>query len=65
MGDAFAFVMFGSAVLLVLMLYFWPAINAIQYGHQATFGIVLLNLLLGWTLLGWIVAFVWSYQRER
>ncbi len=39
-------------------LYFLPAIvAAVRHTHNAT-GILLLNLFLGWTLIGWIVALV-------
>lgn len=39
-------------------LYFLPAIiAAVRHTHNAA-GILLLNLFLGWTLIGWIVALV-------
>lgn len=39
-------------------LYFLPAIiAALRHTHNAT-GILLLNLFLGWTLVGWFVALV-------
>jgi T4 superinfection immunity protein len=43
-----------------IALYFLPAINAGVRGHQNSGAIFALNLLLGWTALGWIVALVWS-----
>jgi hypothetical protein len=44
------FLIFGVA------LYFLPAIiAAARHTHNAT-GILLLNLFLGWTLVGWFVA---------
>jgi hypothetical protein len=42
------------------LIYFLPSIIALCRGHLSTFAIFLLNLLLGWTLIGWIVAFIWS-----
>ena len=48
----------GFVVLVVT--YFTPAIIAsCRYHHQEN-AITILNLCLGWTLLGWIVALVWS-----
>lgn len=41
-------------------LYFTPAIIASNRNHQRHGGILVLNLLLEWTVLGWIVALVWS-----
>lgn len=41
-------------------VYFVPTIVAAHRGHPQTVSIGLLNLLLGWTLLGWVIALVWS-----
>jgi hypothetical protein len=39
-------------------LYFLPAIiAAVRHTRNAT-AILLLNIFLGWTLIGWVVAFV-------
>lgn len=45
-----------------LALYFLPAI--IAWNKKSRTGIFLLNLLLGWTLLGWIAALIWSVTSE-
>ena len=45
---------------LALLFYFLPTICALMRGHMSTGAIFVLNLLLGWTLLGWIIALVWS-----
>jgi hypothetical protein len=49
-------------VLLIgtLVLYFLPAIVASRRKHHNSGAIFALNLLLGWTVLGWIVALVWA-----
>jgi RsiW-degrading membrane proteinase PrsW (M82 family) len=49
-------------ILAALMLgaYFLPAIIAINRNHQNRVAILVLNIFLGWTFLGWIVALVWS-----
>jgi hypothetical protein len=41
-------------------LYFLPWIVAYYRGHQNTAAIALLNLFLGWSFLGWVIALVWS-----
>lgn len=41
-------------------LYFIPSLVALARGHHQLLAIFLLNLLLGWTVLGWIAALVWS-----
>lgn len=45
---------------VIFVVYFLPTILAAARGHQSAGGILVLNLLLGWTLLGWIVALVWA-----
>ena len=34
-------------------------------GKSNTFAILLLNLFLGWTFIGWIVALVWSVTSDN
>lgn len=45
---------------IVIILYFIPSIIASQRKHQNGVIIFLLNLFLGWTIIGWIGALVWS-----
>ncbi|HWR00312.1 MAG TPA: superinfection immunity protein [Chlorobaculum sp.] len=40
--------------------YFIPSVIACWRNHRSKGGIIALNILLGWTGLGWIGAFVWS-----
>jgi len=45
---------------ILLLLYFVPAAIAHKRAHQKATSIVVLNLLLGWTLIGWVVALAWA-----
>lgn len=47
-------------VLLVVFVYLLPAFVALGRGHHQATAICALDLLLGWTLLGWVAALVWS-----
>jgi ABC-type transport system involved in cytochrome c biogenesis permease component len=50
-----------SATLAVLAaIYFLPTIVSLSRAHRNGLAIFVLNLLLGWTGLGWIAALVWS-----
>ena len=50
-------------LFLSAIMYFLPTILA---RHKADFmGIFLLNLFLGWTVIGWFVALVWACSTER
>jgi len=46
--------------LLFLGLYFVPTIVASVHHHHNTLAIGALNLLLGWTVIGWIAALIWA-----
>ena len=53
----------GHAFVLVMgfvIIYFAPSIVAYERGHHQRHAILALNLFLGWTVLGWIAAFVWA-----
>jgi T4 superinfection immunity protein len=45
---------------MVTAAYFTPAIIAYFRSHSQLLAIVLLNILLGWTGIGWLAAFVWA-----
>lgn len=49
-----------GVLILLLLLYFLPSLIAGIRSHNNLNSILVLNLLLGWTVLGWIVALVWS-----
>ena len=52
-------------VLLVILavVYFAPTIIAVRGDHNNQGAIAVLNLLLGWTFLGWVAAMVWSVAK--
>ncbi|MDL1888951.1 superinfection immunity protein [Nitrospirales bacterium NOB] len=50
---------------LSLILYFLPTIVASARSHHNTLAIFVLNLLTGWTILGWIIAIVWACTRAQ
>ena len=62
--DIFAFVffpfLFGPFFGFGFLVYFAPTIVALARHKRNTLSIFLLNLFLGWTLIGWIVAVVWA-----
>lgn len=47
------------------LLYSLPAMVAGARQHHNQLAIVLLNLLLGWTVLGWVLALVWACTASR
>lgn len=55
--------------IVYVLFYFLPLFIAMMRKHVNTVAIGVLTLLLGWTLIGWIVALVWSFtasvRKER
>jgi hypothetical protein len=47
----------------LIALYFLPAYVAKRRHHPKYEQILLFNFLLGWTVVGWVVALVWSRGR--
>ena len=52
----------GALILLALavLLYCLPMIVAGKRHHHNAMPIFIVNLLLGWTLLGWVFALAWA-----
>jgi hypothetical protein len=50
--------------LISLPFYFLPAIIAGARGHKNGFAIFVLTFFTGWTLLGWVAAFIWACVGE-
>lgn len=49
--------------LIILVLYFLPSI--VGYNKRNANSICVLNLFLGWTFIGWVVAMVWATTKEK
>jgi len=45
----------------MLSIYLIPWVIAIARDHHNKTAIFMLNVLLGWTALGWIIALIWSF----
>lgn len=55
--------LFGA--LILTPLYVIPTIVADQRKHYNYTAIMLLNVFLGWTLIGWVGALIWAVVRTR
>jgi hypothetical protein len=51
---------FDTGPLFILLLYCLPIGVAAVRKHNSVLSIMVTNLWLGWTILGWIVALVWA-----
>lgn len=52
-------------LLVLLVVYFIPTLYAKKVGHRNSDAILLLNLFLGWTFIGWVIAMVWAAMDQR
>lgn len=50
----------GDTQTFYILIYFLPLLLALFRQHASVLAIGALNLLLGWTIIGWIVALIWS-----
>ena len=47
-------------LLLILIIYMLPTLIAYSREHSRRAVVTVFNIFLGWTLLGWIVVFLWA-----
>lgn len=51
-------------ILCCFSVYLLPAGIAGLRNHKDTGAIFMLNLLLGWSIIAWIISLVWSLKNE-
>jgi uncharacterized membrane protein YqaE (UPF0057 family) len=51
-----------TIIFIFLFLYFLPSLAG--YDKKNIGAIFALNLLLGWTVLGWIAALIWALTKD-
>lgn len=56
---------FGKLVLLALALYFLPTIIVIARNKKNGCSIIIINLFLGWTFLGWVITLAWACMDDK
>lgn len=56
MDSIFALLIIG----ILIAIYFAPAMLAAYRNHTSMGGILVINIFLGWTFLGWVVALAWA-----
>ena len=57
----------GIGIVLVIIgavtVYFIPTIVALEKKHINKQAIFILNLFLGWSLVGWVIALIWAVKK--
>ena len=55
----------GLALLVLLVgVYFFPSMKAYKEKKTNKQAILVLNIFLGWTVIGWVVALVWAHTHD-
>jgi hypothetical protein len=50
---------------MLFIMYWLPTIIAIARQTHSALGVFLVNFLLGWTVLGWVLALIWSLAADN
>ncbi|AWL07656.1 hypothetical protein DIR46_07095 [Massilia oculi] len=51
--------------VVALFIYFWPTLRARDVRHPAFTSIFLINLLLGWLFIPWVLVLAWAYRHKK
>jgi hypothetical protein len=57
---AFGMVAFVAIIILLLVLHFIPTIIGYKRGVTHAGMLLLVNILIGWTLIGWVACLIWA-----
>lgn len=52
-------------LLIIVIPYFLPAIIAFSKNRHNKSAVLILNIFLGWTFIGWVVALVWAVSNKN
>ncbi|GAK13976.1 superinfection immunity protein [Geomicrobium sp. JCM 19039] len=62
--EIFLFLLLAIGALIGVAVYFVPTIIAFARNKQNKIAILVLNLLAGWTFLGWVGSLVWALLKD-
>lgn len=63
--NLFSGLLIGLCCFITYWLYFIPTYVALYREHRKTTAIFIINLILGETFIGWVVALVWALSGDR
>lgn len=52
-------------IILLAVLYLFPAILSLLLNRKHWAAILVLNLFLGWTYIGWVAALIWVFADKK
>jgi ABC-type sugar transport system permease subunit len=57
--------LFAALITLLSLFYFLPFAIAFNKKRANSGAIFALNLFLGWSLVGWVIALVWAMKEQK
>ena len=51
-------------IVIGIVFYFLPSLLANGSKKKNTASIFIINLFLGWTILGWVIALAWAVKKD-
>jgi len=58
-------IIIGFTILAVAIVYFTPSIIAVMSHRKNTGAVIIINVFLGWTLIGWVIAFAMAVSGDK
>ena len=55
----------GALVFFALLFYFMPGIVAVYRKKESATAMMFMNLVFGWTFIGWAAVFIWALSGKR
>lgn len=52
-------------ILILLKIYFLPAIIALKSEHEKVERIAAINMIVGWTIIGWLLLCVYAIDQVK
>lgn len=50
-------------IALIMAIYVTPSVIAHRRNHPSRNAIIAVNILLGWSIVGWAFALIWAFKR--
>ena len=50
---------------IFILLYLLPSFVAIVRKHSHKAAIILINIFLGWSFVGWLVSLIWAFVNDK
>ncbi|QPB08998.1 Imm-like superinfection immunity protein [Klebsiella phage Metamorpho] len=52
-------------LFIIIAIYFLPTFVACSRKHKSRGGIFITNLVFGWSIIGWLIALIWSASNAQ